>query len=443
MVERGANIDLVFRNGLKDYEVLPPADVWVGISPRLKRKKRSSVILMRMAASAALVISLTALSLVLVKKLPSGDQVLSQALVEDSEPVVMQLQPEPAAHREITGEVVTGPIASAGEISSESGSSEVLWYQLPEPGLFTPFVRNQDDADKKSRTNGNSGRSIPFSGSGQLINKEQAGEMSVKETPASLPGNSKWIIGAMLSPSYYSTVDFSANSGSSNFSNSEKAAVSYSGGLSFAYKLNSRISVQTGVYYSTIGQKVTGIDSYSGFNQFHSSKGSGLFSVPTSTGMITTTNGDIFLADKTEGARVITSYNNNVFDPVKAELNYINSSLHQNLNYLELPVILKYKVLDRTVDFNVSGGFSYNILVSNSAYSVTGTEKYYVGKTSGLSPVTLSSSIGMGVEYSLSRKLSLNLEPTFRYYLTPLGEIPGSAIHPYSFGLFSGLLYKF
>ena len=36
MGEKGANIDLLFRNGLKDYEVLPPPGVWDGIHSALK-----------------------------------------------------------------------------------------------------------------------------------------------------------------------------------------------------------------------------------------------------------------------------------------------------------------------------------------------------------------------------------------------------------------------
>ena len=31
MNEKGANIDLLFRNGLKDFEVLPPPGVWDNI----------------------------------------------------------------------------------------------------------------------------------------------------------------------------------------------------------------------------------------------------------------------------------------------------------------------------------------------------------------------------------------------------------------------------
>ena len=39
MDEREANIDLVFRNGLRDYEVLPPSEVWDNIGPVIVNKK--------------------------------------------------------------------------------------------------------------------------------------------------------------------------------------------------------------------------------------------------------------------------------------------------------------------------------------------------------------------------------------------------------------------
>jgi hypothetical protein len=108
-----------------------------------------------------------------------------------------------------------------------------------------------------------------------------------------------------------------------------------------------------------------------------------------------------------------------------------------------MPVILRYKLIDKSVDFNLIGGLSYNLLVNNSVHTVIDGSKYTVGKTAGLNPFMVSSSMGMGIEYSLSEKFSLNLEPTFRYYLSPFGEMAGLRIHPYSFGVFSGLSYKF
>jgi len=108
-----------------------------------------------------------------------------------------------------------------------------------------------------------------------------------------------------------------------------------------------------------------------------------------------------------------------------------------------MPLILRFKLLDKVLDLNVIGGLSYNLLVSNNVYATIDGGRYPVGKTEGLNPVMLSSSIGMGMEYSLSVKFSLNLEPTFRYFINPFSVIPGIRIHPYSIGIFSGLTYKF
>jgi hypothetical protein len=104
---------------------------------------------------------------------------------------------------------------------------------------------------------------------------------------------------------------------------------------------------------------------------------------------------------------------------------------------------VKYKIINKSIGINVIGGLSYNLLVHNSVYTTVDGTRYPVGDTKGLNSLTLSSSLGMGMEYNISGKLSLNLEPTFRYYLNPISASTGSFIHPYSFGIFSGLSYKF
>jgi opacity protein-like surface antigen len=83
------------------------------------------------------------------------------------------------------------------------------------------------------------------------------------------------------------------------------------------------------------------------------------------------------------------------------------------------------------------------MLVGNTAFASVNGVKYSIGKTEGLSPVNFSSSFGLGLEYNLSEKISLDIEPTLRYYLSPMGEQSGSSTRPYSFGVFSGLSYKF
>ena len=61
MANERANIDLLFRNGLRDYEVLPPVEVWNNVLPVIRRKNRP-VLLLRSAALIAVLLSLSFLA---------------------------------------------------------------------------------------------------------------------------------------------------------------------------------------------------------------------------------------------------------------------------------------------------------------------------------------------------------------------------------------------
>jgi len=252
----------------------------------------------------------------------------------------------------------------------------------------------------------------------------------------------RWSVTAMASPTFYLRPDIGTGEISDQINSSEQTRLSYTGGVGFAYKLSRKFSVQSGLYYATVGNEVSGINSFAGFREYDYTKGDHNFEVLTSSGRIYTDNADVFLRDNS-GDRVQTMYTNDVFDPAKANLSYINNTLFQNFSYLEMPVIFRYKLVDKSIDFNLIGGLSYNLLVNNSVHTVIDGSRYNVGKTEGMNPLMVSSSLGMGMEYNLSDKFSLNLEPTFKYYLNPFGEFTGLKSQPYSFGVFSGLSYKF
>jgi hypothetical protein len=256
-------------------------------------------------------------------------------------------------------------------------------------------------------------------------------------------GSERWSIGALASPTYYSSFSTGNNELSNQLTDAEQSLISYSGGVAVSYKLNKRFSIQTGLYYSSIGQEIDGINSFGGFQKYDYTKGDYNFAVLTTSGTVYINNADVFLIATGPGERVLTAYTNDVFDPKKANLQYISNTLTQNFSFLELPVVLRYKIVDKAIDLNLIGGVSYNMIVNNSVYTTIDGSKYPLGKTEGLNLLNLSSSIGMGMEYSFTKKMSLNLEPTFRYYLNPFNGSAGSTIHPYSFGVFSGISYRF
>jgi hypothetical protein len=441
MVNKGANIDLLFRNGLKDYEVLPPVEAWNKILPVI-RKKQKPVILLRSAALITVLLSISFLAYRWSREISTSFQNPVLALNEESAQVPNNtLNTINKSRTPIAGNLTR----EINQNDLNSGRSIVA--EFPDVGNIEPsdldlitediYLSNKDNIRVPAII-----QAVPrFSYNTDNINPgtESLNKLDYEVQKEKI---NRWSVTAMASPTYYLRPELSSNDIANQINSSEQSKISYSGGVSFAYKISKKLSIQSGLYYSSIGNEVDGINSFAGFRQYDYTKGDHNFEVLTSSGRIYTENSDVFLLDNS-GDRVLTRYTNDVFDPTKANLSYINNSLFQNFSYLEMPVILRYKLIDKSIDFNLIGGLSYNLLVNNTVRTVVDGSKYNIGKTAGLNPFMVSSSMGMGIEYSLSEKFSLNLEPTFRYYLNPFGEIPGLKMHPYSFGVFSGLSYKF
>lgn len=438
MDDRKANIDLLFRNGLKDFEVLPPPEVWNNILPVIRKKQRY-VVLLRTAAMVALLVSMGFLAYRLSRQIPSSfnepvisfgqDQIFNRVI--PAEPSLVRILPSgdrragsaisgqeagqlTASDTDSTGSIIfpAGFISEtpAPDFSSNLNNSSLISHRLPETSDYNPLT------------------------AGYSASYEQLTEAPVKK-------DNRWRLTAMASPMYY----LRPGSGQGDFPGSfplEQSRISYSGGVGFSYKISKKLSIQSGLYYSSVGNEVDDIKSFTGFSMFDSRKGDHNFEVSTSSGLIQTDNPDVYLTDNMS-ERVVTMYGRDVFDPAKADLPALSNSLYQNFGYLEMPLMLRYKLLDRVIDFNLIGGMSYNMLVSNSVHAMAGGNKYDIGKTAGLNSFLVSSTLGMGMEYTVSDKISLNLEPTFRYFLNPFSNIGSSPVNPYSFGIFSGLSYRF
>lgn len=432
------NIDVVFRNGLKDYEVLPPQDVWNDIHPVI-RKNHRPFMLLRVAAVAAVVISLGILAIRLSSDISTN---INNRLITQN--------PESVAPDNMLASAIR-PVENADQdyIPVNDISQQVYKSVTPvkTDNLKTAiqnFTALSVPEEKEYEVNDNSQYDIaavdydPYG----YVTFDVSSELEMSDNPGGRqPG--RWSISALVSPTYQSHTGGMNDETYSRLVAQENASVSYSGGLALSYKISKRFSVQSGIYYSTIGKELAGISAYSGFSDHFYTKGNPNFEVLTTNGSILTENNDIFLRDNMDIDRVKTIHNKDVFDPEKAALDYINNSIHQNFSFLELPVVVRYKIIDKALDFNLIGGVSSNLLVDNSVYASSEGNRMEVGKTGGLNIITFSSSVGMGMEYNISGNLSLNLEPTLRYFINPFSNMSYPGIHPYYFSVFSGISYKF
>jgi hypothetical protein len=440
MDKREANIDLVFRNGLKDLEVLPPAGVWDNIHPIVQSRTSS----FSFARAAALVAVLMSIGFFAYRMSLNVSEVLENRVtafnIAAAYPIYEKIQlSEPVAADAVrSGSNTASPIFRifSDRTDTDERAAEISYNSV---GTLNN-VEAAGDSEKyayeglRMRHNASSGN--------QTYVYEELKNPEI-DLQAVEKNKNRWSLGAIASPTYFGMIGSGDNESTSQLKSMEQSVTSYTGGIAFTYKLSRRFSIQSGLYYSSLGQEVEGINSFGGFQKYDFTKGSRNFEVLTSSGKIFTNNSDVFLLAEGPDGRVITNFTSDLFDPKKANLQYINNTILQSFSYLELPLILRYKFVDRTIDLNLIGGVSYNMLLGNNVYANLEGGKYPIGKTEGLSPISISSSLGMGMEYSFSKSFSLNLEPTFRYYLNPFNELAGSTMHPYSFGIFSGLTYKF
>jgi hypothetical protein len=441
MQDRLSNIDILFRDGLKDLEALPPPAAWDNIAGVLwaGRVKRNWL---NAAASVAAISALAA-----------ATWLTGSLLKVDTAPSALTLNQEiqPAGVFSIFSTKPQEPIRI----------SPVETTEIKNIAINKPFLETLD----KNSSSDPSTSTIDVFGDQNEINSFRPGNREINRaglidetrgavfaTTWTLPDEltltpvnkiARWSLGAGLSPSVIFKQSGAVSAELKEMLANEKMMVSFAGGLSISYNINKRLVLSTGINYSSLVQNVTGLSTYTGFEPIIASKGTSDISVTTSSGKIVSSNPDIYILDNMAN-RVSTAYGSDIFDPSKSNLPFASTKLLQNFGYLELPLFVRYKIIDRKLDLNILGGIAYNILVGNRVHTTTFSgERLFVGETEGLSSLNVTSSMGLGLEYNMPGNISFSLEPILRYYISPIGEQIGSAIHPWSAGVFTGFKYRF
>lgn len=439
MQDKRANIDLVFRNGLRNLEILPPAGVWDEIAPVAAGGARRRLYA-GIAASVAIVAVLASSLWFVAGRLPGFSYPEALTLNQGERPTGYSV-PAPVSvssgikESSVTAQKVNWVGAGSASVMNDTGASfridEEPFSEEIVPGMdFTRQISQEPDTDGQLLMQG----ALPvvfdaFS--------DQPGLSPVSEKVAS-----RWQLGMGLTPAYI-IKQSDGDPVMAKILESENSFITFSGGITMAFSFSNRLSLSTGINYSSVGQTIENIATYTGFAPFIPTKGRSDMTVATSAGTIVAGNPDLYLADRSAG-RVSTAYGRDVFDPVKADLPYAGGDLVQKFGYLELPVMLRYKIVDRMFDLSLVGGVSYGLLVNNSVHANTlSGERITIGRTEGISPFSISSAMGVGLAYNLSGSISFNLEPVMRYNISTLGADNTSVPNPWSIGVLTGFWFRF
>ncbi|MBD0823406.1 hypothetical protein [Aestuariibaculum marinum] len=267
------------------------------------------------------------------------------------------------------------------------------------------------------------------------IQKEQKDNLSIEEAiknnNAIADNKSKpnrWTITPNVAPVYFNSLGEGSSLDQQFVKNSKTGEVNMSYGINASYAINKKVRIRSGINRVNLGYNTNDVVVYES-TAFSSS--SRMLKNVSSSG------------SKESSLAVISS--NNIADANKAPETFksFNTSLNQSFGFIEVPLEIEYAITNKKLGINVIGGFSSLFLNNNEVYSqpVNGS-RTYIGEAININNVSYSANFGLGLNYKVTKKLDLNLEPMFKYQINTFENTSGD-FKPYFIGVYSGFSIKF
>ncbi len=285
--------------------------------------------------------------------------------------------------------------------------------------------------------------------------------------------NSGWKMGLNIAPGYSSQVTNHSESYARDMSyTSETGNTNIGGGFSVQYKTSKRFSIESGVYYAQNGQKSgqpnklfasnkDANDNFYSANEnmemdamgsapVQAANNAGRMSAPTFSNAVNINNGAMMMNGNAgvvamnstpKGAEIATTAETKSLRVQNTLVT--DGEFSQVFDFVEIPLLVRYRVLDAKFGIELVGGVNTGIVVGNNAYIDNSYGVQNVGSTQDISSVNLSGAVGVGMNYALGKHFSLAVEPRLNYYFSSINSNPEVDYRPYRVGIFTGVYYAF
>jgi len=239
----------------------------------------------------------------------------------------------------------------------------------------------------------------------------------------------KMRLSTFAAPVFYKNIG-SGNELSNQLSdNSTSSEVTLAYGVKIAYKISDKLKIRTGISKIDINKNIQDI-SYSpsamsvGFEN------------------ISPLEDNIQIRDNSPGPSenglpIGGMDGNNSFTTAIVTTGEIN----QQFGYIEVPLEIEYVLIDSKFGLNIIGGGSSLFLDNNRVQLISGEMKTDLGKATNINNTSFSTNIGVGMDYQLTDKFSINVEPIFKYQINTFNNV--NNVQPVNFGVYSGLSFRF
>jgi hypothetical protein len=488
------HIDKLFKDRFKDFEVSPPQEVWVSIQTSLDSRKKNRKLIplfWKVGGVAALLALLFTISNSLDTQSSQDIQVvlseqatevkegvnensslINKNLNQDPKDVVKNTESEIVAETKLTKiikNIAVKPEAAQKEtksknnpiVASNNSSKKTLLTGNSKNGIAAANVsdsntnteikkevahtlnkneasiKKEDDISKnvgsdvavvsKNKTvkeNGSDKKSIL-----EAINEQNKIKNDVAIANEKKPLKNRWEVAPNFAPVYYNSLSEGSSIDPSFADNAQSGDINYSYGVQVSFAINERLTLRSGISNVDLSYSTGGIE---------------IGSSPVSAALTSVNyNGQQnVLTALDEGSIAAENTANGGFGPITQKVTNGPAELIQSITYYEVPLELKYALVNSKIGINVIGGLSTMVLGNNDISVAAGDFSSNLGEANNLSNLSFTTNIGFGVDYKLSKKIKFNIEPMFKYQLNSYSD-SSVDFQPYYIGVYTGLSYKF
>ncbi len=253
-------------------------------------------------------------------------------------------------------------------------------------------------------------------------------EVAVLEENKKEKPDHRWNVAPNVAPVYYSSFGNGSSIDQTFSDNPQQGDVNMSYGVQVSYALNKRLSVRSGVNNVDLSYSTKGIEVGTG---------------PVAVALRSVDyGGRQIVVTALDRGTLANSVSSGEFGEIMPKSTQGEARLIQNINYYEVPLELKYALVDSKFGVNLIGGVSTLFLGNNEISVKADNFTNVLGEANNLSSLSFSTNIGLGLDYKLSKKFTFNIEPMFKYQLNPYTD---SSVNfkPYYLGVYSGLSFRF
>lgn len=237
--------------------------------------------------------------------------------------------------------------------------------------------------------------------------------------------NNRWSVAPNAAPVYFNTLGEGSSIDPQFNGNSKSGEINMSYGISASYAVNNKLSIRSGINRVNLGYNTNNVVVFQSVG--FSSKSSALQNVSSNT------------RNNSDAVSFISSETIDVSESLVSS----NASINQALGYIEIPLEIQYSLSNKKFGVNLIGGFSSFFLSNNEIYSEqeNGT-RTFLGEANNINKTSYSANFGLGLNYKVSKKFDLNLEPIFKYQFNTFNNTSGN-FSPFFIGVYTGFAIKF